>query len=247
MKIVTASNGKKTVKLSKSDWQSIGKKAGWLGGLGGLKRKANSNVLLTALEKIENWSKQAPKDPAWPNAPINREQYFNGLVRKSGSFVKGMNSIDDLKNFLAQLSDVHQISASEMPPGTAKPGNVYWEASVPQGFEAFENIAMLSELSDSELNQVKMKVGGHGIEFSLAGQPKPAKSIKLITDEKDGSLVTWYPGRFTPPIKNEELDMAVKNGMDLNNATISREGGAFKVTDGNQTVNIQDATVKMLQ
>ncbi len=29
MKIVTASNGKKTIKMSKKEWQSIGKKAGW--------------------------------------------------------------------------------------------------------------------------------------------------------------------------------------------------------------------------
>ena len=30
MKIVTASNGKKKVKMSKNEWQSIGKKAGWM-------------------------------------------------------------------------------------------------------------------------------------------------------------------------------------------------------------------------
>lgn len=30
MKIIIASNGKKTLKLSKSDWQNIGKKAGWI-------------------------------------------------------------------------------------------------------------------------------------------------------------------------------------------------------------------------
>lgn len=30
MKIVTAQNGKKTVKISKSEWQSIGKKAKWI-------------------------------------------------------------------------------------------------------------------------------------------------------------------------------------------------------------------------
>ena len=30
MQIVTASNGNKTVKMSKSEWQSIGKQAGWM-------------------------------------------------------------------------------------------------------------------------------------------------------------------------------------------------------------------------
>lgn len=30
MKIITASNGKQTVKMSKVEWQSIGKKAGWI-------------------------------------------------------------------------------------------------------------------------------------------------------------------------------------------------------------------------
>ena len=30
MKIVTAENGKKTVKISRKEWRSIGKKAGWM-------------------------------------------------------------------------------------------------------------------------------------------------------------------------------------------------------------------------
>ena len=30
MKVVTASNGKKTVKISKSEWETIGKKHGWM-------------------------------------------------------------------------------------------------------------------------------------------------------------------------------------------------------------------------
>ena len=30
MKIVTAENGKKTVRISKSDWETIGKKHGWM-------------------------------------------------------------------------------------------------------------------------------------------------------------------------------------------------------------------------
>ena len=30
MKIVTAENGKKTVKISKSEWETIGKKNGWM-------------------------------------------------------------------------------------------------------------------------------------------------------------------------------------------------------------------------
>lgn len=30
MKIVTASNGKKTVRMSKKEWESLGKKAGWM-------------------------------------------------------------------------------------------------------------------------------------------------------------------------------------------------------------------------
>ena len=30
MKVVTASNGKQTVRMSKKEWQDIGKKAGWM-------------------------------------------------------------------------------------------------------------------------------------------------------------------------------------------------------------------------
>ena len=30
MKIITAENGKKTVKISKSEWETIGKKNGWM-------------------------------------------------------------------------------------------------------------------------------------------------------------------------------------------------------------------------
>jgi len=35
MKIVTAKNGKKRIKISKNEWQSIGKKAGWMKTAGG--------------------------------------------------------------------------------------------------------------------------------------------------------------------------------------------------------------------
>ena len=35
MKIVTASNGSKTIKITKSEWKSIGKKAGWMKLAGG--------------------------------------------------------------------------------------------------------------------------------------------------------------------------------------------------------------------
>ena len=34
MKIVMASSGKKTLKISKSEWRNIGKKTGWLKSLG---------------------------------------------------------------------------------------------------------------------------------------------------------------------------------------------------------------------
>jgi CO/xanthine dehydrogenase Mo-binding subunit len=37
MKVIKTASGKKTIKLSKSEWQSIGKKAGWM-------KKAEKNV-----------------------------------------------------------------------------------------------------------------------------------------------------------------------------------------------------------
>jgi hypothetical protein len=48
MKIVTASNGKKTVKMSKKEWQSIGKKAGW-------EKKAQSKSPVSIFELVEDW------------------------------------------------------------------------------------------------------------------------------------------------------------------------------------------------
>jgi len=35
MKVIEASNGKKTIKMSKQEWQSIGKKAGWINATAG--------------------------------------------------------------------------------------------------------------------------------------------------------------------------------------------------------------------
>ena len=51
MKIVTASNGKKRVKISKSEWQSIGKKAGWI--TAGLKER-NDEVHKKCMGLINN-------------------------------------------------------------------------------------------------------------------------------------------------------------------------------------------------
>jgi len=47
MKIVTASNGKKTVKISKNEWKSIGKKHGWI-------KTSETEIIVQTPNRIEN-------------------------------------------------------------------------------------------------------------------------------------------------------------------------------------------------
>ena len=47
MKIVTTSNGKKTVKISKNEWKSIGKKHGWM-------KIAETETIVQTPNRIEN-------------------------------------------------------------------------------------------------------------------------------------------------------------------------------------------------
>jgi len=65
MKIVTSSNNKKKIRMSKKEWQSIGKTAGWMD------KTAQTNPLLTmesclrSLQEAINWASQPP-DPSDP-------------------------------------------------------------------------------------------------------------------------------------------------------------------------------------
>ena len=70
MKIVTASNGKKKVKMSKNEWQSIGKKAGWMSDQQNTEpltlteedlARAN-NVFRAITERIQNGDKHSPQE-----------------------------------------------------------------------------------------------------------------------------------------------------------------------------------------
>ncbi len=51
MKVVIASNGKKTIKMSKKEWQSIGEKAGWT-------KKAKGDNPVSIFELVEDWKNE---------------------------------------------------------------------------------------------------------------------------------------------------------------------------------------------
>lgn len=83
MKIVTASNGKQTVKMSKTEWQQMGQKAGWVTAQQGL---------------------QMPPPPPASGAPIDQAQSgtnvsFNGLMQDQ-KFAQMYNSARNLKKYL---------------------------------------------------------------------------------------------------------------------------------------------------
>ena len=67
MKIITASNGKQTVKMSKNEWTAIGKKAGWMKVAQGIQE-----------ELVTDWS----------NDPEKEEHYYNELMHKLVIFSK---------------------------------------------------------------------------------------------------------------------------------------------------------------
>ena len=104
MKIVTASNGKKTVKISKAEWQQIGKQAGWM-------KVANDGDLTSSTPNtfnIKEWSINCNKLlrrilDVVANGEGSRKEWLPELVYRFNQQCMKKELIPDIKE---ELNDV---------------------------------------------------------------------------------------------------------------------------------------------
>lgn len=154
--------------------------------------------------------------------PDQGEDYFS---RPAGSSVERLDTQNglDVAKWLESL-DWQDVTDEATKLGVRFGGCRYFRAPVPEGYTGLEGVALLEELTDAELAQVKVVKGHHGqLELQLEGlAPRPTPVVHIIvgsiadfpngkvTDETAG-VVTWYPGRLTPPV-------------DLGKATVKKAG-----------------------
>ena len=136
------------------------------------------------------------------------------FARPAGSSVDGLNVADGeaVVDFLLshEWEDVTEEAAAL---GVRFGACRYFRAQISGDYTGQEGIALLSEISDEDLKNVRVVRGHHGnLELQLPGQsPRPTRVIHLIvgsyesfpdgevTDASAG-VVTWYPGRLTAPV-----------------------------------------------
>ena len=143
---------------------------------------------------------------AWPNAPVTRSQYVEGLARPSGSYVEGVDNLDALAEFMRAadtllLNNIEAVELSEdmMPPGTFQEGNRYFLATIPPQYKAFQAAVPVAALPEELLPTIRIVKGSHGYELqSAALKPMPTSTFIVIADN-DG-LVTWFPGKLCSPV-----------------------------------------------
>jgi len=136
------------------------------------------------------------------------------LARPAGSSVDGLDVSDG--NAVADFLAAHEWEdvTEEAAEGGTRYGKCrYFRAQISGDYTGQEGIALLSEISDEDLKNVRVVRGHHGnLELQLPGQaPRPTRVMHLIvgsyesfpdgevTDASAG-VVTWYPGRLTAPV-----------------------------------------------
>ena len=139
------------------------------------------------------------------------QKHLAGFVRiNRGSYVEGLNDLDSTLKFLYSLSprfeEVSHDDVNAECPGAARQPAVYFRASVPEGYSAFENIVTVRDLSnEGQLENLRVREGAHGLEFYVPQEAeceiglKPTESVWIILGPSEAGEVvwTWYPGRMT--------------------------------------------------
>ena len=67
-------------------------------------------------------------------------------------------------------------------------------------FKLFSNVKAVNELTDEELQDVRLRRGPHGLELFLDCLPEAAATVDYVMaiTDNDG-LVTWHPGQIASP------------------------------------------------
>jgi hypothetical protein len=141
-----------------------------------------------------------------PNHPVSRL-----LRRQGGSYVEGIGSISDLRQFFSNIKTLKEVRKEDLPRGVYTNGCRYYTAFVPKEYIAYVCVTSLDMLDVSELDSVRIKKKNNGgYELVCNVQPQPTEKLSFIADER--GLRTWYPGPFSSKHKTSNLsaDTVVK-------------------------------------
>ncbi len=139
------------------------------------------------------------------------------FARPAGSSVDGLDVSDG--NAVAAFLLAHnweEVTEEASTLGVRYGACRYFRAEISADYTGQEGIALLGDLSDADLANVRIIKGHHGnLELQLAGQTsRPTRVMHLIlcnggnfpageVNEDTSAVVTWYPGRLTAPIGME--------------------------------------------
>lgn len=169
--------------------------------------KEAKNVVVQALDDRIAWAQEQGDTPLWPNGPSALE-YVDGLTRPTGSYVEGIETMMDLTALLEECTfeDVtEQVKAGTYGDNAYAEGHLYYKGRMPIRYVGVQAVVVAENLSDKDLEKVRLVRGAHGIELQGDIPQQRTDVIHAIVDI-DG-LVTWYPGMLT-------------QRTDLNKATI---------------------------
>ena len=135
--------------------------------------------------------------------------HMKGFVRTArGSYVVGLNDMSKTVNFLYEVSEsaveASHEEVNEECPGAAREGVRYFRFDIPNDFVAYEGVALLEDIGEDFLSEVRVRMGAHGYELYIPrvkfnpGRVASGWIILGPTEGVEGDIVyTWYPGRMT--------------------------------------------------
>lgn len=145
---------------------------------------------------------------------MNRTREFKGdgyLARPAGSSIDRIDVTNGtiVANFLLS-HEWTEVTDEAEAMGVRFGACRYFRATIAEGYTGREGIALVNELSDEDLANVRIVRGHHGnFEFQLAGAtPRPTWVMHLIigsyesfpngeVNDDTAGIITWYPGRLT--------------------------------------------------
>lgn len=159
---------------------------------------------LTWLDALLTWLEARAAEPSpqplWPGGPEPAD-YAKGLLRPTGSYIMDTATTADLRQLFAAVAPPTEIT--DTIDATIKVANHrYWTAPVPKGYTAYEAIAQLQTLTDTDLPKVRVVRAPHGLELQAPTIPARRCDTLTFITEAD-RLVTWHPGPPTAPVALE--------------------------------------------
>lgn len=138
------------------------------------------------------------------------------LERPAGSTWTGLPTDGDTIHQVLFFLDWEEVTEQAQKDKVAFGKCRYFKAVLPDHIMGWEGVCLLSELSDEELEGVRVRRGHHGnLEHVMPGEKRPTQVVHIVlgnelnfpngeVNEDTATVVTWYPGRLTRP------DMTVK-------------------------------------